>query len=318
MAALDGTLYGATIQGGDFGFGTVFRIATDSTATKLFALSGNTGATRGSDPLGGLHFGPDGPLYGATAYGGGGGGGTVYRIRGLGPHVGTGLPAFTPGTVTLQGSAQTGGEQVNVSFEYGTTPALGSTLGATASSVTSPVHFFAPLEGFGPGSTVHFRAVATSPVGTSLGVVRTFVVPTPFDAWRMQFFGNTTVSAIADTDGDGNPNLAEYGMLTNPAMPDPVAGLAATINTYAEGRRLSTIVARDPARTDITIEVQVGDDPNGPWMTLAASAGGNPFAGIGYVGGDSAAPGLKAVEIRDVVNVSETPQRFLRVHVSLP
>jgi hypothetical protein len=49
---------------------------------------------------------------------------------------------------------------------------------------------------------------------------------------------------------------------------------------------------------------------------VAASVRGAPFSGPGYVTGDSAAPGIKSVEIRDVVNIDSTTQRFLRVKVT--
>ena len=43
---------------------------------------------------------------------------------------------------------------------------------------------------------------------------------------------------------------------------------------------------------------------------------GAPFTGPGYVGGDDASPGVKTVEVRDLVNLSATTQRWLRVKVT--
>ena len=71
-------------------------------------------------------------------------------------------------------------------------------------------------------------------------------------------------------------------------------------------------VPRDPARNDITIEVQAADSPAGPWTTLAISTLGVPFTGPGYVDGDSAAPGVKSVEVRDTVNLPAATRRWLR------
>jgi hypothetical protein len=84
---------------------------------------------------------------------------------------------------------------------------------------------------------------------------------------------------------------------------------------YPEGERLRLFVPRDPARNDITLEVQTTGNVAGPWTTIATSMLGAPFTGPGYFGGDSATPGVKSVEIRDTVNVTDAPQRFLRVRV---
>ncbi len=43
---------------------------------------------------------------------------------------------------------------------------------------------------------------------------------------------------------------------------------------------------------------------------------GAPFTGPGYVGGDDATPGVKTVEVRDLVNLSAATQRWLRVKVT--
>ena len=44
-----------------------------------------------------------------------------------------------------------------------------------------------------------------------------------------------------------------------------------------------------------------------------------PFRSVplfpGYVGGDDATPGVKTVEVRDIVNISTATQRWLRVKV---
>jgi hypothetical protein len=73
--------------------------------------------------------------------------------------------------------------------------------------------------------------------------------------------------------------------------------------------------SRDPVRNDITLEVQAIGDLLGPWAAIATSTLGAPFTGPGCFGGDSATPGVKSVEVRDTVNVTDAPQRFLRVRV---
>jgi hypothetical protein len=49
---------------------------------------------------------------------------------------------------------------------------------------------------------------------------------------------------------------------------------------------------------------------------VATSTLGGVTTGPGYVSGDDATPGLKTVEVRDIVNLADTTQRFLRVRVT--
>jgi hypothetical protein len=85
---------------------------------------------------------------------------------------------------------------------------------------------------------------------------------------------------------------------------------------YADGRRLRMFVPRDPAHSDVTLEMQAAGEVAGPWATVATSTLGKKFSGPGYVGGDSDTPGLKTVEVRDVVNVSDAGRRFMRMRVT--
>jgi hypothetical protein len=285
----------------------------------LFAFSGVAGNVRGAEPLGGLAFGPDGLLHGATASGGGGGGGSTYRIRQLGPHAGTDAPGFAPGVAVLRARVQTGGETVNATFEYGATESLGESVPATAGAgEVSPAYFSAPLSGLAPGATIFFRVRANNASGSSVGLTRSFTMPNPYDAWKLQYFGTTAVSPTEDSDLDGTPNLAEYALNSAPNAPDAANSLRSVLTNYPEGLRLSSTILRDPQRTDATVVVEAADTPAGPWTPLAVSTGGGPFSGPGYYGGDSSTPGVKSVEIRDLVNVSEGAQRFFRVRVSIP
>jgi uncharacterized repeat protein (TIGR03803 family) len=318
LAALDGTLYGTAAQAGGNGCGTVFKISPSGAYTLLQTFSGTSGSAPGAEPFGDLAFGPDGWLYGTTQSGGSQGGGTVFRLTGLGPHAGTDAVQYAPGSVTLLGRAQTGGEPVAATFEYGPTPALGSSVSATITSTTPAlVAFAAPLANLPPGAQVFYRARAAGASGTSNGLIRSFIVPaSPLAAWKLAHFGADNVNDLADADGDGLPNLIEYGLVMNPRVPDPLAQPLPQAATYAEGRRLAVTVPRDPARHDITIIVQAASDPTGPWMALATSTLGAPFSGPGYVGGDAATPGVKTVEIRDVVNIAAAPRRLLRLKVT--
>jgi hypothetical protein len=72
---------------------------------------------------------------------------------------------------------------VAVSFQFGATTAYGqSTAAQRIGPASSAVPFSAQLAGLAPGSTVHYRAVATSDFGTFVGadqVLRTAAAPPP-------------------------------------------------------------------------------------------------------------------------------------------
>ena len=138
--------------------------------------------------------------------------------------------------------------------------------------------------------------------------------PSPYSLWKVSELGNQFPWDFGDADGDGLSNLGEYGLLRSPAISEG-APFSAASAIYAEGERLRLFVPRDPARNDITLEVQATGNVAGPWTTIATSVLGAPFTGPGYFGGDSASPGVKSVEIRDVLNVTDSTQRFLRVRV---
>src|SRR3954447_2476507 len=65
IQAADGNLYGTTLQGGDDGEGSVFRVSPGGTITTIVSFE-DTNAF----PAGSLVEGPDGNLYGVTSDGG--------------------------------------------------------------------------------------------------------------------------------------------------------------------------------------------------------------------------------------------------------
>ncbi len=150
--------------------------------------------------------------------------------------------------------------------------------------------------------------------GSLLESIVSYTSDTPLEAWKRLHLGDPLAPDLGDPDADGNETLLEYGLglLPTRAEGSPIAGGTAN---YAGGPRLRLMVPRDPAHPDITVEVQASANAQ-TWTTVASSVAGAPFSGPGYVGGDSATPGLKTVEIRDVVPVSSAVRRFLRVKVT--
>ena len=77
-----GNLYGTTfIGGGANGYGTVYKLAHQGSGWVLTPLHNFQGDNDGAYPYARVVFGPDGSLYGTTAFGGNGGLGTVFRLR---------------------------------------------------------------------------------------------------------------------------------------------------------------------------------------------------------------------------------------------
>jgi uncharacterized repeat protein (TIGR03803 family) len=82
-----GNLYGTAFQGGEYDFGTVFRLTHKGSAWVFSPLYTFIGGNDGADPEAGVIIGPNGSLYGTTAEGGGGncysgaGCGTVFDLK---------------------------------------------------------------------------------------------------------------------------------------------------------------------------------------------------------------------------------------------
>lgn len=86
LVGAEDVLYGTTADGGEFGYGVVYRLTPDGGGGRAFALLHSfTGFTDGvpslTGPSAGLVIGDDGWLYGTCAGTGGGDGGGVYRIN---------------------------------------------------------------------------------------------------------------------------------------------------------------------------------------------------------------------------------------------
>jgi uncharacterized repeat protein (TIGR03803 family) len=119
----DGRFYSTSYGGGANGYGTVFRMTTNGTVTRLVSFNKDNGL----EPHGGLTLGNDGNFYGMTAAGGGGevtgnGFGTFFRMTTNG--VLTKLASF--GKPFFGASPQVGLTQGGDGYFYGTTGLGGS------------------------------------------------------------------------------------------------------------------------------------------------------------------------------------------------
>jgi type VI secretion system Hcp family effector len=99
-----------------------------------------------------------------------------------------------------------------------------------------------------------------------------------FESFRIEHFtaaelGDPAISgALADADGDGMANLAEYAVGGNPKNRQDASGLVEFITVEVEGVKYRAVrFERPPASADpsLTVEVQVTSDLNG-WLSGAS------------------------------------------------
>jgi len=76
----DGNFYGATLAGGAYGGGTIFRVSSAGSFTTIYNFCGQINCPDGSSPGAGLVEGTDGNFYGTTFYGGSSFQGTAFEV----------------------------------------------------------------------------------------------------------------------------------------------------------------------------------------------------------------------------------------------
>ncbi len=124
------------------------------------------------------------------------------------PGVETGVASLVSQTsATLNAKVNPGGETVSdCHFEYGKTLSYGSSVPCTTlpGSGDAAVEVSAPIETLAPGTTYHYRIVATNPLGTSFGAA-----------------GGLTTKAAAPTVETGVASLVAHTSATLNATVDP-------------------------------------------------------------------------------------------------
>ena len=160
-------------------------------------------------------------------------------------------------------------------------------------------------------------------LGNFSDVTQNFTVNSPSESWRLAWFGTATnignAADLAEPDKDGIANLLKYALSINPGSAGNAALPRAQKSVYAEGSRLALVFTRDLTRNDISIYVEVADSPaafQSSSIVLASSIYGAAMSGPGLVGETNIANGKKSVEVRDLVNISGTLRRFMRLRVT--
>ena len=127
--------------------------------------------------------------------------------------------AITDSSATVSGTVNPEGAAMKVSFQFGTTPAYGqSTTAQTLAPGNAATPFTAALTGLPAGTTVHYRAVATSDFGTFAGADQTLTTsaPTPpvgtATVGRARVTGTTAALHVTCTGAPGAHCKLSLGM----------------------------------------------------------------------------------------------------------
>ena len=127
---------------------------------------------------------------------------------------------IAPTSATVAGTVNPRGLATTYLFEYGKTPSYGSkTPSVSAGSGTSAVNVSATISSLTPGTTYHYRIVATSTAGTSRGADRSFTTTPPPTAvtGAASNIGPTsaTIAGSVNPHGLTTTYLFEYGKTTS-------------------------------------------------------------------------------------------------------
>lgn len=126
-----------------------------------------------------------------------------------------GSSAVADTAATVAGTVNPQGQLTSYAFQYGTTTAYGQQTALTsAGSGTADAAVRADLAGLTPGTTYHYRVIATNADGTTVGADQTFrttgTAPPPPPAPSATTGGAAVSGASATLGGSVNPN----GLLT--------------------------------------------------------------------------------------------------------
>jgi phosphodiesterase/alkaline phosphatase D-like protein len=137
------------------------------------------------------------------------------------PHATTG-PATAVGatSATVTGTVDPGGQSTSWYVEYGTSTSYGSKTSSTsAGSGSSAVSVSASLSGLKPGTTYHYRVVASNGTGTNRGGDAVFTTLVPPDAVTGSASAvsasGATLNGTVDPNGRSTSYYFEYGTSTS-------------------------------------------------------------------------------------------------------
>jgi hypothetical protein len=170
--------------------------------------------------------------------------------------------ALTDGDATLLGAVDPNGSATTYRFEWGETAAYGRSVPAVDAPVASDqaVHAVAErLEGLAPGTTYHFRLVATSSAGVGYGADQTFTTTgTPIDQPAAPA-DQPAATAPAPADPAAASPGSTSGAPPSSAQPAPADPAAASPGSASGSPPSSARPA--PAATSATLPLLAADAP---------------------------------------------------------
>lgn len=189
-------------------------------------------------------------------------------------------------TATLSGDVDPNGSATSWYFEYGTTTGYGQTTGSeSAGSGNTTVGISKEVSGLTPGTTYHYRLVATDPSGSVYGgdeTVRTAELPPAILVQHAVGATDTTVKVEANIDANGLSStwVVRYGigsLATESAVhtvgsSDSTVTVTMTVDGLSPGRQYDfDVVATNAAGSNTSPESTL--DTTGPPVVVSSQAG---------------------------------------------
>jgi len=190
-------------------------------------------------------------------------------------------------SATLKGGVDPHGAETSYIFQYGTTTAYGAqTAAVSAGNGTTEVKVSQPISGLPPGTTYHYRLVATSAAGTAKGQDGTFrtksiplklkLAPTP----HLDVFGSPfTVTGVLSGTGSADhevalqaiqfPYLAEFANFGAPTYTNAAGAFSLRVADLSQSTQLRVttlgpLPVYSPAITErVAVRVRIRVHPTG-------------------------------------------------------
>jgi streptogramin lyase len=192
-------------------------------------------------------------------------------------------------SATLQGTVNPNSNATTYHFDWGTTAAYGNRIPGTDGAVGSdsaPHAMSNQLTGLTPGVTYHFRVVATSSAGTSLGADQTFTTPmpppsvTPGAATGVDATG-ATLNASANPQGSATSYHFDFGVTQDygATWPSFDAPLGSDSSAHALTQTVSGLAPATTYHYRVVAVSAAGAayGPDQTFTTAAAPSGGTPL-----------------------------------------
>jgi hypothetical protein len=174
-------------------------------------------------------------------------GGTPFTTPVIPPVVKTGAATSISETeAVLNGTVNAAGQQTLYRFEYGTTTAYGSQVplgtDAPAGNQRSPLSVAKLITGLQAGTTYHFRVVAQSPSGVSIGEDKTFTTLTAEQAFPLRAYEQVTpvdkegATVFNDWHFQTAPDGSAIAVVARSATPDSESNLLRSMYAVRRGQ----------------------------------------------------------------------------------